>query len=122
MEPKTITFTRTRKINPALISPKYQYGSEEISFGAWMDVPEDSDQYESSLSLIAYVESIIQDRIETMVIDLRSKARNKHYFMPAIYAAFTMLLETQNLSKEEIEIAFEQFEKLLETEMSKLEV
>ena len=121
MPPKTITYNRTRKINPALIDPKYQYGSEEIQFGAWADVPEDADLAAETADLKSYVDGEIQAQIEALVHSLRSKTNKRNYYWQAIEAAFRELMASQKPSDDEMQIALERFTQLLEIEMSRME-
>lgn len=121
MQPKTITYNRTRKINPELIDPKFQYGSEVIQFGAWADVPEDADLAAETADLKSYVDGEIQAQIEALVHSLRSKTNKRNYYWQAIEAAFRELMTSQKMSEDEMQIALDRFTQLLEIEMSRME-
>lgn len=118
MQPKTISYSRTRKVNPALIHPKYQYGSEEISFTAWADIPEEADIRLETDNLKGYVEAEIALQISTLIEDLRSKAGARNYTWNAIVQAFSELMKSQHLKDDDIQAGLERFATLLEKYMA----
>ena len=122
MEPKTIQYQRTRKVNPGMIDSKFDWGSETIEYGAWGDISADEDKDEAVKQLTSHVDGVVQERIEALVFSLRSKARKRNYYWDAIEKAFFALMSTQNMPEEEMKIALERFQEFLEQEMKGLEV
>jgi hypothetical protein len=122
MKIKTIQYQRTRKINPALISPKYQYGSEEISFGAWADLQAGESEEEAAATLKTYIDEYVKREIANLVKDLREKANCENYCFLAIATAFSELMKTQNLPIEEINIALGRFIDLLNQKQAETQV
>lgn len=118
MPAKTIHYHKSRKINPALIDKRFEYGSETIEFGAWADVPEDEDIEKATADLKAFVNGEIETELQETVERLRKVARSRIFFEDAIFAAFSELMGSQNMSDEEMTIARDRFHELLELKQS----
>ena len=116
---KTIHFERTRKVNPALVSKKFEYMSETITFGGWLDVDEDSNLLELTKELKDYVNKTISDEVEVIIEHYRKIGRADYVYYNQIENALYLLLINNGASPEEAENAFVQFKTILEAEMAK---
>ena len=116
---KTIHFERTRKLNPALVSKKFEYMSETVTFGGWLDVDEDGNLLELTKELKDYVNKTISDEVEVIIEHYRKIGRADYVYYNQIENALYQLLTNNGASPEEAENAFVQFKTILEAEMAK---
>ena len=116
---KTIHFERTRKLNPALVSKKFEYMSETVTFGGWLDVDEDGNLLELTKELKDYVNKTISDEVEVIIEHYRKIGRADYVYYNQIENALYQLLINNGASPEEAENAFVQFKTILEAEMAK---
>lgn len=121
MEIKTIQFSRVRKIAPELISRQFQYFSETVEAGAWADITNDEAETASPL-LKEYVNEIVNSEVEQITAHYRSIAREIKVHYGEIEPAFYELMRSQNMTDDEISIAFDQFKRNIEAEMAKRSV
>jgi len=119
IQPKTIHIERKRKINPALISRKFEYMSDEVTAGAWMDVPDDADLNQATADLIAYVNGEIQAQVEEITERYRKIARANYVDYNMIEPAFRFLMSAQNIPENDLDVLWTQFRNSLEHEMAK---
>ena len=119
VQPKTIHIQRKRKINPELISKKFEYMSEEVGRSIWVDIPEDADIDQITAELTAYINTEIAVEVEQITAHYRKIARAQNVYYGEIEPAFYELMKSQNMSEAEIAAGFEQFKNLLEAEMAK---
>lgn len=109
----TINYGRERKINPRLIHPNFEYGSETIVFSLWEQIDKDQDRQAAIDELKATVNAEIEKELQETVERLRRISRASQYNILAIESAFYELMKSQNLPDDEIKIAFDRFTEIL---------
>ena len=110
----TISYNRMRKFNPGMISSKFDYGSEEVGFGLWIQVDRDEDFEHHVKELKAKVNDEIEKELQETVMRLRQRAQARNYNWNAIQHAFNELMQSQDMSAEQINAGLERFVQLLE--------
>lgn len=121
--PKNIYYDRIRKINPGLISSKFDYMAETVKFGTWMDLNPARDVQEQTQELEDYVNGEIEKSVEKITEHYRRVGRAQNVYYDEIEIAFTELMNyPQHFDNESAEWAWAEFRKLLENQMAQRSV
>jgi len=101
----TIQFSRTRKLNLALIDPKFNYMSEEVSASLWYKVEPGSTSEEEDQRFqndFNYIEELVNRRldkqVEKIVQHYQEKAKSKKVTTQVAEEAFISCLRDMNIT------------------------